>query len=272
MIRPAFFISDSTGITAETLGSSVLAQFENQQFEHIIVPYVDNPDKARSAVEKINRAADDCSVQPIVFDTLVDENLRAIIATSKGFIVDVLGTFVSQLETAFGEKPSRTVGRVQNADKDRLYKHRIDAVNYALDNDDGARLNRYDQAEVILIGVSRSGKTPTCLYLAMQSGIFVANYPITDEDMESDRLPKALLDHRSRLFGLTIEAERLSAIRSERRPDTRYASLRQCEDELRQAEAMFKRFGIPYLDITHASVEEIATRVLLDTGLRGHKR
>lgn len=184
----------------------------------------------------------------------------------------MLGTFVSQLEIALGEAPSRTVGRAQSADRDAEYKQRIDAVNYALDNDDGARLNRYDQAEVILIGVSRSGKTPTCLYLAMQSGVFVANYPITEEDMESDRLPKPLLEHRNRLFGLTIEAERLAAIRSERRPNSRYASLRQCEDELRQAEAMFLRFGIPYLDITHASVEEIATRVLLDTGLRGHKR
>lgn len=272
MIRPAFFISDSTGITAETLGNSVLAQFENQKFEHIIVPYVNNVERAMSAVEKINRAAEECGTQPIVFDTLVDEKLRSIIATSKGYIIDVLGTFVSQLEIALNETPSRTVGRVQNAEKDKVYKLRIDAVNYALDNDDGARLNRYDQAEVILIGVSRSGKTPTCLYLAMQSGIFVANYPITDEDMESDRLPKALLAHRSRLFGLTIDAERLAAIRSERRPDTRYSSLRQCEDELRQAEAMFKRFGIPYLDTTHASVEEISTRVLVGTGLRGHKR
>ncbi|MDF1691727.1 MAG: kinase/pyrophosphorylase [Zhongshania sp.] len=272
MIRAAIFISDSTGITAETLGSSILSQFENQKFNHIVIPYVDTVEKARSAVEKINRAAAETGNQPIVFDTLVNEELCAIIATSQGFIIDVLGTFVKQLEIALDEKPSRTVGRAQSADRDAEYKLRIDAVNYALDNDDGARLNRYDQAEVILIGVSRSGKTPTCLYLAMQSGVFVANYPITEEDMEGDRLPKPLLEHRSRLFGLTIEAERLSAIRSERRPNSRYASLRQCEDELRQTEAMFQRFGIPYLNITHASVEEIATRVLLDTGLRGHKR
>ena len=272
MTRAAIFISDSTGITAETLGSSILSQFENQKFEHIVIPYVDSMAKAHSAVEKINRAAAEMGNQPIVIDTLVDEHLRAVIATSQGFIIDVLGTFVSQLEIALGEAPSRTVGRAKSAVRDAEYKLRIDAVNYALDNDDGARLNRYDQAEVILIGVSRSGKTPTCLYLAMQSGVFVANYPITEEDMENDRLPKPLLEHRNRLFGLTIDAGRLAAIRSERRPNSRYASLRQCEDELRQAEAMFIRFGIPYLDITHASVEEIATRVLLDTGLRGHKR
>jgi regulator of PEP synthase PpsR (kinase-PPPase family) len=272
MIRAAIFISDSTGITAETLGSSILSQFENQKFNHIVIPYVDTLAKAHSAVEKINRAAEETGNQPIVIDTLVDEQLRAVIATSKGFIIDVLGTFVSQLEIALGEKPSRTVGRAQSADRDAEYKQRIDAINYALDNDDGARLNNYDRAEVILIGVSRSGKTPTCLYLAMQSGVFVANYPITEEDMENDRLPKALLQHRNRLFGLTINADRLAAIRSERRPSSRYSSLRQCEDELRQAEAMFKRFAIPFLDTTHASVEEIATRVLLDTGLRGHKR
>ena len=272
MNRPVFFISDSTGITAETLGSSLLTQFEHMEFEHHVVPYVDTVEKAQLAVEKINRAADNSRLQPIIFDTLVNQEIRDVIATSDGLIIDVLGTFLNKLEMVLGEKPSSTVGRLKNADRDAKYKHRIDAVNFALDNDDGARINRYDKAELILIGVSRSGKTPTCLYIAMQNGIFVANYPLTEDDLEDLRLPKALAPHRERLFGLTIEAERLAAIRSERRPDSRYASLRQCEDEVRQAEALFKRFGIPYLDTTHASVEEIATRILVDTGLRGQRR
>ncbi len=272
MIRPAFFISDSTGITAETLGKSILAQFETLNFEHIILPFVDSQEKAHQVVRKINQAADERGFQPIIFDTLVNEDMRQIIATSRGIIVDVLGPFVRQLETALGEKPSSTVGRLQNADRDANYKNRIDAVNFALDNDDGARLNRYHQAQVVLIGVSRSGKTPTCLYLALQAGIFVANYPLTEDDLEDNRLPKALAEHRERLFGLTIDPRRLAAIRSERRANSAYSSLRQCEDEVRQAEALFQRFHIPYLDTTHASVEEIATRILFEAGLRGKGR
>lgn len=272
MSRPAFFISDSTGITAETLGSSLLSQFENLQFEHIVVPYVDSTEKAHAAVEKINRAAAESGHQPIIFDTLVNQEFRKIIASSEGFIIDVLDSFLRQLEVALDQKPSFTVGRSHNAEQDANYKNRIDAVNYALDNDDGGRINRYGDAEVILIGVSRSGKTPTSLYLALQAGIFVANYPITDDDMESDRLPKALVEHRSKLYGLTIEPERLAAIRSERRAGSRYATLRQCEDEIRQTEGLFRRFGIPSVDTTHASVEEIATRILVDIGLRGHKQ
>ncbi len=271
MMRTVFYISDSTGITAETLGSSLLSQFEQLEFDHVVLPYVDSVEKARAVVDKIDRRAEQTGYQPIIFDTLVNQEIRAVIATSQGFIIDVLDTFLSQLETALGAKPSSTVGRVQNADRDARYKNRIDAVNFALDNDDGARINRYDQAQVILIGVSRSGKTPTCLYLAMQAGIFVANYPLTEEDLEERRLPKPLAEHRDRLFGLTIEPARLAAIRSERRRDSTYASLRRCEDEVRDAEALFSRFGIPYLNTTHASVEEIATRVLVETGLRGQR-
>lgn len=271
MTRTVFFISDSTGITAETLGSSLLSQFEQQKFEHVIVPYVDSIEKAQAAVEKIDRVAKESGEQPIIFDTLVNADIRAVIATSSGFIIDVLAHFLGQLETALGQKPSSTVGRVKNADRDARYKNRIDAVNFALDNDDGARINRYDQAQVILIGVSRSGKTPTCLYLALQTGVFVANYPLTEEDLEERRLPRPLAEYRDRLYGLTIEPERLSAIRSERRPNSPYASLRRCEDEVRDAEALFGRFGIPYIDTTHASVEEIATRILVETGLRGQR-
>ncbi len=273
MKRTAFFISDSTGITAETLGLSLLAQFENLEFEKVILPYVDSEERAHAAVHKINSVGERDGLEPIIFDTIVDKDIRQIIsAGSKGYTVDVLATFLKPLEHFLGEKSSYHVGRVRSASAEANYKHRIDAVNYALDNDDGARINRYDQAELILIGVSRSGKTPTCLYLAMQSGLFVANYPLTEEDMENHHLPKALQPHRERLYGLTIDPQRLAAIRQERRANARYSSITQCEDEVRQSEAMFRRFGIPSIDTTHASIEEIATRILADTGLRGHSK
>jgi regulator of PEP synthase PpsR (kinase-PPPase family) len=272
MKRTAFFISDSTGITAEALGSSLLAQFEGLRFERVILPYTDTADKARSAAEKIDRIAERDGIPPIIFDTIVNAEVRDIIKKSAGFTVDILSTFLSPLEEALGIKSSFTVGGAHSVSSEPNYKHRIDAVNYALDNDDGAKVDRYSQAELILIGVSRSGKTPTSLYLALQTGVFVANYPLTDDDLDTGRLPKPLVEYRNRLYGLTIEPGRLATIRTERRANARYSTLSQCEYEVRQAEQLFKRFGIPCIDSTHASIEEIATRVLADTGLRGHSK
>ncbi len=270
--RTAFFISDSTGITAEALGSSLLAQFEGLKFERIILPYIDNAEKARSAAEKIDRVAARDGSQPIVFDTIVNEEVRKVIKGSAGFTVDILSTFLTPLEEALGIKSSFTVGGAHSVSNEPDYKHRIDAVNYALDNDDGAKIDRYHQAELILIGVSRSGKTPTSLYLALQAGVFVANYPLTEDDLDNGRIPKPLAPFRDKLYGLTIEPERLSTIRTERRANARYSTLAQCEYEVRQAEIMFNRFGIPYIESTHASIEEIATRILVDAGLRGHSK
>lgn len=270
--RTAFFISDSTGITAEALGSSLLAQFEGLKFERIILPYIDNAEKARSAAEKIDRVAARDGSQPIVFDTIVNEEVRKVIKGSVGFTVDILSTFLTPLEEALGTKSSFTVGGAHSVSNEPDYKHRIDAVNYALDNDDGAKIDRYHQAELILIGVSRSGKTPTSLYLALQAGVFVANYPLTEDDLDNGRIPKPLASFRDKLYGLTIEPERLSTIRTERRANARYSTLVQCEYEVRQAEIMFNRFGIPYIESTHASIEEIATRILVDAGLRGHSK
>lgn len=270
--RTAFFISDSTGITAEALGSSLLAQFEGLQFDRVILPYIDTAAKAHSAAEKINRVAERDGVAPIIFDTIVNSEVRDIIKNSEGFTVDILSTFLSPLEEALGIKSSFTVGGAHSVTNETNYKHRIDAVNYALDNDDGAKIDRYNQAELILVGVSRSGKTPTSLYLALQAGVFVANYPLTDDDLDTGRIPRPLAAYRDKLYGLTIDPERLAMIRTERRANARYSTLSQCEYEVRQAEIMFKRFGIPCIDSTHASIEEIATRILVDTGLRGHSK
>jgi hypothetical protein len=268
MKRTAFFISDSTGITAETLGQSLLSHFDSIEFEKITLPFVDSEEKAHSAVTKINAAFIADGAQPIIFDTVVENKISAIIAASEGFVVDVFSSFLSPLEKALDSKCNYYVGRRRIATLDKTYANRINAVNYALDNDDGARVNRYNDAQVILIGVSRSGKTPCCLYLAMQSGIYAANYPLTEEDLDSRELPKPLQAYKDKIFGLTIHPERLSAIRNERRSDSRYASITQCEDEIRKAEMLLQRFNIPYIDTTHASIEEIATRILVAADLK----
>ena len=268
MKRTAFFISDSTGITAEALGQSLLRHFDGIEFDKVILAYIDDENKAHEAVEKINAAAASDGAQPIIFDTVVQNNISEIIAASEGFMIDIFSTFLSPLEKALGTKSNYHVGRPQIATIDKNYSNRINAVNYALDNDDGARVNRYDEARIILIGVSRSGKTPCCLYLAMQSGIYAANYPLTEEDLDSRRLPKPLQAYQHKIYGLTIDPQRLSAIRNERRSDSRYASITQCEDEIRKAESLLHRYKIPFIDTTHTSIEEIASRIVFEAGLR----
>lgn len=266
MKRYAYFISDGTGITAEMLGNSLLAQFESMHFERITLPYVDTEEKALQAVERINDNASSTGVPAVVFDTIVDEKIRHIIDASNAFKIDIFGAFLNPLEKALQTESSYTVGKSHSA-KSTGYLPRIEAVNFALANDDGARVRHYQDADVILVGVSRCGKTPTCLYLAMQFGLKAANYPLTEDDMAEMRLPDCLQPHRGKLYGLTIDPDRLSVIRNERRANSRYASLKQCYHEVDEVEALYRREKIACISTTDKSIEEISTRIMAETGL-----
>lgn len=265
--RTAFFISDGTGITAQVLGQSLLAQFNNVDFRKHTLPYIDTLDKAEEAVGKITQASEEDGAQAIVFDTIVDQTIRSKISASGGFMIDIFSTFLAPLESTLGTQSSYTVGRSHAGIDNAAYKDRINAMHFALENDDGASTKHFEDADLILIGVSRSGKTPSCLYLALQFGIYAANYPLTPEDMESGGIPAPLRKYHHKLFGLTIDAERLSAIRHERRANSRYADIRTCEDEVRTVESWYRRGKIPFIDTTHASVEEISTKILMQTGI-----
>ncbi|GHE22758.1 pyruvate, water dikinase regulatory protein [Halomonas urumqiensis] len=270
MTRTAFFISDGTGITAESLGRSLLTQFENVEFRMLTKPYIDTVIKARALVDVINGAAVHDGEQPIIIDTIVDSDIRAVIREAEGFKIDIFSTFLEPLEQELATHSTYTVGRTHSIGKDEVYMDRIHSVHFALDNDDGARTHQYDKADVILVGVSRCGKTPTSLYLALQFGIRAANYPLTEDDLDEDgslRLPKALAPHRHKLFGLTIDARRLAAIRNERRPNSRYSSMDQCMQEVGQAEGLYRQMHIPFIDTTRFSVEEISTRMIAEMGL-----
>ncbi|MFT6029794.1 MAG: regulator of PEP synthase PpsR (kinase-PPPase family) [Oleiphilaceae bacterium] len=260
--RTAFFISDGTGITSEALGMSLLARFENYNFTKVTLPYVDSIEKAEQTVLKINASAEQDGAKAIIFDTVVDDGIRKVISNSNCFIIDIFAAFLAPLEQELGTQSSHNVGRTRIT-KNKRYDKRIEAINYALDNDDGARTKLYDQADVILVGVSRSGKTPTCLYLAMQYGIKAANYPMTEEDIEDQTLPFQLKSYKEKVFGLTIEPERLVMIRNERKPNSRYSSVKQCNFEVEEVELMYKRERIPFMNTTHYSVEEIATRIMV---------
>lgn len=271
MTRTAFFISDGTGITAETLGRSLLAQFENVEIRMITKPYIDSTEKAQALVEIIAAAAARDGDKPIIIDTIVDEAIRRIVSSAPGFNIDIFSTFLKPLEEELATHSTYTVGSTHAIGRDDVYMNRIDSVHFALDNDDGARTHQYTKADVILIGVSRCGKTPTSLYLALQFGIRAANYPLTEDDLDEDgtlKLPASLAPHRHKLFGLTIDARRLAAIRSERRPNSRYCSMDQCMQEVQQAEGLYRQMHIPYIDTTRFSIEEISTRMIAETGLR----
>ena len=259
--RSVFFVSDGTGITAETFGNSILAQFDLQP-HRVRLPFVDDADKARAAVERIDHAARQEGRPPVVFITLVDPEVLAVIRGCNGLVMDMFTTFVEPLEVAFGIKSNHRIGQFSDVATSSRYSSRMDAINFALMHDDGQSARNLALADVILVGVSRSGKTPTSLYLAMQHGVRAANYPLIPEDFERMSLPSALLPHRAKLFGLTIAPERLAEIRHERKPGSRYASLANCIDEVAEAERLMRREGIRWLSSTNKSIEEIATTIL----------
>jgi len=265
--RTIFFVSDQTGITAETLGHSLMTQFDGLRFRSVTVPFIDNLDKARQTVNRINLTAEVEGTRPIVFATLVEDEVRAVLSESRGLFLDFFDAFIGPLERELEVRSTHTVGKAHGMSNSTAYTRRIDAMNFALDNDDGANTRNYNRADVILTGVSRSGKTPTCLYLALHYGVFPANYPLAEEEFESGRLPESLEKFRDKLYGLTISSARLQQVRSERRPGSRYASAQQINFELRSAEALFRRNGIPYMDTTECSIEEIASIIVHERGL-----
>lgn len=267
--RTVFFVSDGTGITAEAFGHSVITQFD-LKFKQIRLPFIDSVEKAEEAVRHINEAFEETGNRPIVFSTLVQAEFAKVIFKSKGLHMDLIQTFVAPLEEELGIKSTHTVGRSHNITDTEEYKNRIEAINYSLAHDDGQSNKNLSTADVILVGVSRSGKTPTTLYLAMQYGIKAANYPLIPDDFERGKLPSVLPEFKGKIFGLSIAPDRLSEIRNERRPGSKYASLENCRYEVNEAEAMMKREGIKWLSSTTKSIEEIATTVLQE--IRPHSR
>lgn len=268
MKRTVFFISDGTGITAETLGHSLLTQFDRVQFENITIPYVDTVKKAETIVKKINSIAVKEKQKPIIFSTLVNPKIKALFADSKGLLMDFFTTFIDSLQQELKIPATPHIGRMHGLVDYKAYMMRIEAVNYALSHDDGLRAQNYEQADIILVGVSRCGKTPTCLYLALQFGLYAANYPFTEDDMNDLDLPQSLQMHRAKLFGLSIDPKRLSLIREERRANSKYASLEQCQREVCKVEQFFEKRKIPFLSTTTRSIEEIASSILTIMSLK----
>lgn len=269
MRRTVFYISDGTGITAETIGHSVLTQFEGVDFDTYRIPFVDSEEKAEQAALRIKTAYAQAGVRPIVVNTIMDQALSDVVAQGGALMLDVFAPFIAPLAEELGTTRSPRVGKAHGLTNFAEYEARINATNYALSHDDGIDV-QYDDAEVILVGVSRVGKTPTCLYMALHYGVKAANYPLTEEDLENLELPKRLAPHRAKLYGLSIDALRLAQVREARRPGSRYAKIEQCRRELELADKIFRRDGIPVQSTTNTSIEEIASKILSQLGIEKH--
>jgi len=265
-----YFVSDRTGITAEALGNTLLTQFDGVEFRKTTLPFINSRERAEQAVGFINEAARLAAERPLIFSTTVSDEVRAILRTAEGFFLDLFDTYIPGLEAELAQASTHTVGRVHGMADAERYRARIDAINFAMAHDDGLTQKDYERVDVVLVAPSRCGKTPTCLYMAMQHGLYAANYPLTDEDLEQARLPELLLKFQAKLYGLTSLPERLHRVRSERRPGSRYASMEQCNYELRQAEALYQRHNVPVVNSADKSVEEIAVVVMQDKNLRRH--
>ncbi len=265
ILRTIFFVSDRTGLSAEHYGKTLLAQFPNQRYTIVRLSFVDTREKSIIASNKIKDAYRISGKQPIVFSTLVDENGQRILKSTDACIINLFNAFLDPLEQTFGEPSSHVPGKFQGSggiSGNLRYQQRLDAIDYSLSHDDGVRYDQYDEADVILVGVSRCGKTPTSLYLAMNFSLKVSNYPLTEEDLGKNTLPDFLLKHRHKLVALTIKVVPLSKIRRARRPNSDYSSLKVCEREVQISEAMFEHAKIPVFETTDTSIEEIASDVV----------
>lgn len=266
-VRHIFFLSNRTAITAETLGHSLLAQFPGIEFSSVTIPFLDSKKKARKVVERINAAKEQSQMMPIVISTMADETISEIIWKAEALIFDPFHRFLPELEQTLHAHSIHESGQSHRIGNQSLYESRINAIDFSMVHDDGMTTKMYDQTDIIILGVSRTGKTPTCLYLALQFGLKAANYPITEEDMDSEDLPSKIKKFKGKLFGLTSDPIRLAHIREERRANSRYAKIEQCRFEVKAAEQMFDQFHVPYINTSFMSIEEIATKIVEVAGL-----
>jgi regulator of PEP synthase PpsR (kinase-PPPase family) len=262
--RPAYIISDRTGVTAGTMAHSLLSQFPNIEFERHTIPFVDADDKVKSCIRQINHSYKTNKVRPLVFVSFMDNNYTHELEKSEGLVIDLIRPYIKKLEGYLKTESSHKVGQAHGmaGSGEHDYMHRIDAINFSMRYDDGVRTGDYHKADLILIGVSRAGKTPTSLYMALHYGLNTANYPLADDDFERGTLPDALIESREKLFGLTIDPLQLHKIRQKRRANSEYSALNQCRQEVLQAQQFYKRYRIPWADSTAMSIEELASLIV----------
>lgn len=255
-----FIVSDSLGETAEFVARAAASQFNHGQFEIRRVPYVGD----HSVLEQV---MDDASAVPsIIAYTLVVSGLREdleAMAAARGIpTVDILGPLMGMLAKATGAAPKMQAGLTHRLDEQ--YFNRIEAIEFAIKYDDGKDSRGLLYADVVLIGVSRTSKTPVSMYLANKR-VKAANVPILPEVEPPAELFKIA---PRKIIGLTIRPQPLSSIRQERlktmglTTDAEYGSLERISKEIQYADRLMAQLGCPVIDVTNRAVEETASKVL----------
>jgi len=267
-IQNVFLVSDSTGITIDSLGQSLFTQFPNIQFEKTVFPFVSNQNEATRVITHIQNISSNQETPPLVFTSLANEQLKNLFLSNGISVIDIFSTFMPAMEAQLKVHASHAIGETHGVSNTTQYIKRIDALNFTLSHDDGMKINDMESADIILTGVSRSGKTPTCLYLAMHYNLKAANYPLVDNDFDNKHLPQPIAEYKKRVFGLTISPQQLRKIREERKPNSNYSSSKQCEFETKKAEEIFKSSNLPFIDTTAISIEEIATTIIQRLNLK----
>lgn len=265
--HPVFIVSDRSGHTAETLAKSLLAQFPCLNTKKIIFPFIGNQEQASRVAKLIQQEYLRSNKVPLVFSTLVESDTQDIINATDACVVEIFRSYIGPMEEALDMMSAHRAGIMKSEVDDSRYQSRINAIEFSLKNDDGVLSNDYKKADIIITGISRTGKTPTCIYLAMNFGLKACNYPLVQEDLESDRLPKPLLAHKDRVVGLTISPARLKRIRENRRSGTTYADKYSISVEVKRAENIFLNEKIKYYETTDMSIEEIASKIIKDIKL-----
>jgi len=260
--RAVFFVSESTGITAETMGHSLLSQFPHIDFTYLQRPYVNTLEKAKELVNEISQVSKEQGFKPLVFATMPETYINKTLENADCHYYEIFENILDKIGQDLHTKPTRESGLSHGLVNEKTYDARIEALNYTLKHDDAMVLKTLDQADVIIVGVSRSGKTPTSLYLALKYGIKAANYPVTDTDFDKGDLPEVLIDNQDKLFATKIEANRLHEIREKRRPSSQYSALATCIDEIKKAEELFDKYNLKPMDVTHQSIEELSAHIV----------
>jgi regulator of PEP synthase PpsR (kinase-PPPase family) len=268
VVVPVYFLSDSTGISAETMGNALLIQFPDVRFDRTLIPFISSVEEARRVVKILDEAMEG-PVTPLVFTTAAEDSVRLELAKTKAPAIDFFDMHMSRVEEVLGKQGIRQPARLHGVGDIKRYNNRMAAIEFTIEHDDGQSVRALEKADVILLAPSRCGKTPTSMYLALQHGLFVANYPLVDEDLERSALPAPVQGHHDRCFGITTTVERLSRVRNERRPDSTYASLAQCRWELRRAAEMYAQHRIPVIDSSSRSVEEMSTLIIQTLSTKG---
>lgn len=256
--KDIYYISDSTAILVKNLGHSLICQFPEINFIEEKFPFVNSVKEAQKVLAHILKRSG--GRQPIVFSTIMNEDVRNVFNNSEIEFIDAYGHFLTRLEDCLEATALRVAGYYRTTTEVDLAK-RAENINFSLEHDDGTGLDGYPAADVILLGISRTGKTPISVYLATQMGLKAANFPLIDKYLTEYRLPDQIVRSKHKAVGLTTTPELLSSIRERRLPGSNYARLSTCLEEMDQADKIYKKYKIPTISSAGKSIEEIATQV-----------